>query len=346
MNQILRRSFSVGLTLLAVIAALLVLRHLWQYYMYDPWTRDAHVAADVIQVAPDVSGLVAEVRVHDNDRVHRGDVLFVVDQARYRIALEQAEGSLQRSQAAQERSQAALERNQATLERNQATLEQLQREASRDSRLRDLLATEEIEARRARVTEAKAGIAEAKAGVTDAKAGINEAKAAIASASAALDKAKLDLERTLVLSPVDGRVNDSLVRIGDYVSAGKAAFAIVDTASIRVDGYFEETRLPGIHVGDPVEIYLMGEKGVLHGHVDSIAAGIQDRYRSSGANLLPNVTPAFDWVRLAQRIPVRVRFDDLPKGIHLIAGRTATVKIAATRKRDHQAPAEAKADRS
>ena len=103
--------------------------------------------------------------------------------------------------------------------------------------------------------------------------------------------------------------------------------AVLDTGSFRVDGYFEETRLRGVHAGQKVDIRLMGEAQPLQGHVQSIAAGIEDRYRSEGSSLLPNVTPAFDWVRLAQRIPVRIHIDNIPTGVNLIAGRTATVTI-------------------
>src|SRR5690606_29551145 len=94
-----------------------------------------------------------------------------------------------------------------------------------------------------------------------------------------------------------------------------------------VDGYFEETKLSGIHIGDAVDIRVMGDNTRLRGHVQSMAAGIEDRDRTSGANLLPNVNPAFSWVRLAQRIPVRIAFDEVPEDFRMIAGRTATVSI-------------------
>jgi multidrug resistance efflux pump len=313
MNATLRRTLSVVVTVLIVVAALVVLSHLWRYYMRDPWTRDAHISADVVQVAPDVSGLVAEVRVRDNATVHRGDVLFVVDQARYRIAVEQAQGNLAQSQA-------ALARSQAALAESQAAERQLEREAARDRALQGLVAAEEVEARRASLEKAQAAVVAARAGIGTAQAGI-------AAAQAAVDQARLNLERTVVRSPVDGRLNDRTVRAGDYVSAGKPVLAVLDTGSFRVDGYFEETRLHGIREGDSVDIHIMGEQGVLRGHVQSIAAGIEDRYRTDGSSLLPNVTPAFDWVRLAQRVPVRISIDEVPAGVHLIAGRTATVSV-------------------
>lgn len=285
MNKLVKKALPPALTVLAVIVALLVLRQLWVYYMDEPWTRDAHVGADVVQVAPDVSGLVEAVDVTDNQAVKKGALLFVVDRARYRIALEQA---------------------QAALAERQATVAQLRREISRDRSLQDLVAAEDAEVRRAR---------------------LQAAQATVATAQAAVDLAALNLARTEVRAPADGQINDRTVRVGDYVVAGKAVLALLDTASFRVDGYFEETRLRGVAPGQRVDIRLMGEDVALQGHVESIAAGIEDRYRTDGSSLLPNVTPAFDWVRLAQRIPVRIAIDEIPPGVQLISGRTATVTV-------------------
>jgi multidrug resistance efflux pump len=330
MNASLRKKLvPVALTVVVTVAALLMLRHLWNYYMNDPWTRDAHVNADVVQIAPDVSGLVTEVRTKENAIVYRGDVLFVIDQTRYQIALEEAKGTLARSQAAVEQSRAALARGKAALAQGQADQHQLQRETSRDSKLKDIVAAEEVEARRAKLEHAQATVAAAQADIVSAQAGIAAAQASVLSAQAAVDLAQVNLDRTVVRSSVDGRVGDRTVRVGDYVSAGKSVMAVLDTRSFRVDAYFEETRLHGIHNGQKVDIHIMGEDGVLHGHVQSIAAGIEDRNRSDGSTLLPNVTPAFDWVRLAQRVPVRIIIDNVPKGLNVVAGRSATVSIVA-----------------
>lgn len=285
MKKIIDKALPPVLTVLAVIVALLVLRQLWVHYMDEPWTRDAHIGADVVQVAPDVSGLVEAVDVGDNQAVEKGALLFVVDRARYRIALELARASLAERQAA---------------------VAQLRREIARDRSLQDLVAGEDAEVRRAR---------------------LQAAQAAQATAQAAVDLAALNLARTEVRAPADGQINDRTVRVGDYVAAGKPVLALLDTTSFRVDGYFEETRLRGVAPGQPVDIRLMGEDVALHGHVESIAAGIEDRYRTDGSSLLPNVTPAFDWVRLAQRIPVRIRIDEVPAGVRLISGRTATVTV-------------------
>ncbi|MET0129853.1 MAG: efflux RND transporter periplasmic adaptor subunit [Stenotrophomonas chelatiphaga] len=285
MKKIVNKALPPVLTVLAVIVALLVLRQLWVYYMDEPWTRDAHIGADVVQVAPDVSGLVEAVDVGDNQAVKKGALLFVVDRARYRIALELA---------------------RASLAERQATVAQLRREIARDRSLQDLVAGEDAEVRRAT---------------------LQAAQAAQATAQAAVDLAVLNLARTEVRAPADGQINDRTVRVGDYVTAGKPVLALLDTTSFRVDGYFEETRLRGVAPGQPVDIRLMGEDVALQGHVESIAAGIEDRYRTDGSSLLPNVTPAFDWVRLAQRIPVRIRIDQVPADVQLISGRTATVTV-------------------
>lgn len=322
-----KKILSVFLTLLFVVIALIVLRHMWRYYMLDPWTRDAHIGADVVQVAPDVSGLVSQVRVRENAPLRRGDLLFVVDQERYRIALEQAQSTLAQNKA-------ALKQQQAALSQGMAAERQLQREVARDRTVKDIVATEEMEARTTNLDKARAV-------VEGARANIAAAEAAVMTAQAAVNLAKLNLERTVVRSPVDGRAGDRTVRVGDYVTAGKAVLAVLDTASFRIDGYFEETRLHGIHQGDRVDIHIMGEQGVLHGHVQSIAAGIEDRYRSNGSTLLPNVTPAFDWVRLAQRVPVRIGIDSVPDGFHLVAGRTATVSIVQESARPGQPAAHA-----
>jgi multidrug resistance efflux pump len=276
---------SILLTLVAALIAVYVLIHLWRYYHDDPWTRDAHLRADVVQVAPDVSGLITEVNVSDNQPVRRGQPLFVIDRARYELALRQAV---------------------AAVEERQASLDQLKREASRNHKLSDLISQEIVEEGRSKV---------------------EVAQAALDTAQTAVDVARLNLQRTTVYSPADGFVNDRTVRIGDYVSTGHPVLSVVDSASFHVDGYFEETKLPRIHIGQPVRIQVMGESQALQGHVQSIAAGIDDRDRTPSANLLPNINPTFNWVRLAQRVPVRIRIDSAPGDVRLIVGRTATVTV-------------------
>ncbi|MCO7503922.1 MULTISPECIES: HlyD family secretion protein [Pseudomonas] len=275
----------VVLTLLVVTLATVLVWQMVLYYMFAPWTRDGHIRADVIQIAPDVSGLIQQVSVRDNQVVKRGDVLFSIDQDRFHLALRQA---------------------QATLAERRETLAQAQREARRNRGLGNLVAQEQLEESQSRQARAQSALAEAQV---------------------AVDAAQLNLDRSVVRSPVDGYLNDRAPRAHEFVSAGRPVLSVVDSNSYHVDGYFEETKLGGIHIGQAVDIRVMGDDARLRGRVQSIAAGIEDRDRSSGANLLPNVNPAFSWVRLAQRIPVRIAFDEVPENFRMIAGRTATVSI-------------------
>jgi RND family efflux transporter MFP subunit len=139
--------------------------------------------------------------------------------------------------------------------------------------------------------------------------------------------AQLNLKRSAVVSPVDGTVTNVQLEPGDYVTTGKGVMALVDSATLRIEGYFEETKLPKIHQGDRAEVRLMGESRVLMGRVESIAAGIADRERTDSPDLLANINPTFNWVRLAQRVPVRVKPLAVPPGMDLVLGRTATVTI-------------------
>ncbi|MGI4983934.1 MAG: HlyD family efflux transporter periplasmic adaptor subunit, partial [Janthinobacterium lividum] len=229
--------------------------------------------------------LIDRVAVHDNQAVARGQVLFVIDQARFKLALSQA---------------------QAMVAMRRATLDQARREVNRNRSLGDLVAQEVYEESVSRAQQAAALLDEA---------------------NVAVGVAQLNLQRAVVLSPVDGYLNDRAPRRGEFVTAGRALLAVVDAGSFHVDGYFEETKLPYIAIGQGVQIHVMGQPQMLHGHVTSIVSAIEDRDRVEGSNLLPNVNPAFSWVRLAQRVPVRIALDEVPANVRLIAGRTATVSI-------------------
>ncbi|MNT43369.1 p-hydroxybenzoic acid efflux pump subunit AaeA [compost metagenome] len=157
------------------------------------------------------------------------------------------------------------------------------------------------------------------------------AQARIDEADAAVDVARLNLARCRVTSPVDGHASDRLPRVGDFATRGRPALSVVASGSQYVEGYFEETKLPAIRVGSAAEVHIMGQRTPLRGHVQSIAPGIEDQDRAIGPNMLPSVNPTFNWVRLAQRIPVRIALDQVPAGVHLIAGQTATVRIRAPR---------------
>lgn len=153
------------------------------------------------------------------------------------------------------------------------------------------------------------------------------AQAGVESARVSVRAAQLDLERSRVKAPVDGFVTNQQLRPGQYVSVGEQAMTLVDQHSFYALGYFEETKLSGIHVGDPARVKLLGRAHALRGHVDSIARGIVDNSLSSQSDGLAAVNPSFDWVRLSQRIPVRVALDDVPEDVLLSAGQTATIYV-------------------
>jgi len=275
----------VLVTLVAVGAAAVAGASLWQRYEVQPWTRDGRIKANVIQVAPDVTGQVTRMLVHDNQQVARGETLFEIDRARFELALRQAEASLQAQRTA---------------------LDQAENEARRNRQLGNLVSQENREQGQARV---------------------NQLRAALDQALVARDVARLNLDRTRVAASSDGIVTNLDLQAGAYVSAGHPVLALVDRNSFYAEGYFEETKLPGISLGDPVSVSLMGTKQQLSGHVDSFAQGIADRDRNTAGNLLPNVNPTFNWVRLAQRIPVRIALDRVPQGVRLVSGQTVTVEV-------------------
>ncbi|MBV7569763.1 HlyD family secretion protein [Pseudomonas sp. PDM27] len=282
----------VVLTLLIVSFAVVVVWRMVMYYMFAPWTRDGHIRADIVQIAPDVSGLIQQVEVRDNQLVKRGQVLFSIDPDRFKLALRQAK---------------------AAVADREETLAQAQREAKRNKGLGNLVPGEQLEESQSKVARAQVALMEAQV---------------------AVDSAQLNLDRSVIRSPVDGYVNDRAPRTQEFVSAGRPVLSVVDSNSFHIDGYFEETKLNGIHIGQNVDIRVIGDNARLRGHVESIVAGIEDRDRTSGNNLLPNVNPAFSWVRLAQRIPVRIAFDDVPEDFRMIAGRTATVSIIDDQQRE------------
>jgi multidrug resistance efflux pump len=275
-----------GLTAIAVVAAVVVAMQLWAYYVNAPWTRDGHVRADVVQVAPDVSGFVTDVLVHDNQRVNRGDVIFRIDRARFELALKQADAIVAGRRASLDEANLDLNRYRA-----------LTTDAVSQQKQEQVLSTQQ------------------------------QAQAAYDQAVADRAVAQLNLDRSEVRASVNGMITNMDLRPGVYVTAGKGVMALVDTDTLRVEGYFEETKLSRIHVGDPVRIRLMGDSTSLTGRVESIAAGIEDRDRADGANLLANVNPTFNWVRLAQRVPVRIALDGTPDPTRLVAGRSATVEV-------------------
>jgi multidrug resistance efflux pump len=285
MKTILSTIGRVSITAVVTAGAVYAGWQLWRHYEVEPWTRDGRVKAYVVQVAPDVTGQVTKVYVHDNQQVKAGEPLFDIDRARFELALRQSEAQVTAAQAA---------------------LAQALRENQRNTQLDDLVSQETREQGQTRTDQARAALAQAV---------VNR------------DTAKLNLERTRVVSSVNGIVTNLDLREGAYATAAHPVMAVVDSGSFYVEGYFEETKLPGIQLGDRVDVTLMGTRQPIRGHVESFAEGITDRDRSTGANMLPNVNPTFNWVRLAQRVPVRIAIDQVPASVRLVAGQTATVKV-------------------
>jgi multidrug resistance efflux pump len=280
-------AFNFIATLIAFGAAIGLAWMAWNYYEYAPWTRDGRVRVYTVQVAPEVSGTVVALPIKGTQFVHKGDVLFQIDPRGYENKVRQAIGVLARAQAQES---------------------YLEADAARRSQLPDSAVSAEQQ-------QNTAGIAQA-------------AKDAVVAASGALDEARLNLERTTIRSTVNGWVSDLLLQQGGFATAGQWAVTIVNADSFWVVGYFEETQLPRIRVGDAARIVLMAWPGrPVKGHVAGFGPGINVTDAAPGVQGLPAVNPVFDWVRLAQRIPIRVELDDVPCPIMLSAGMTATVSI-------------------
>jgi len=286
MKSLLAHSGRFLLTGVMVALAGVLGWHLWDYYMDEPWTRDGKVRADVVRLAADVSGIVSAVDAKDNQAVHKGDVIFRIDQARFTLALRQAEAQMESSKAALGMARSDVE---------------LYRKLGESS-----------------VTRQK---------IQQAETTVQQGEAAYNQALISRDTAQLNLDRSVVRAPVNGVLTNFSMQPGNYVTAGTAVTALIDSDSYYVAGYFEENKLDRIKAGDPALVHLMGSKTPLKGHVDGVAGGIEDRERSDTSAQLANVTPTFTWVRLAQRVPVRVALDTLPDDTALVAGRTASVTI-------------------
>ena len=259
---------------------------LWRYYVLSPWTRDGRIRVETVPVAAEVYGKVSEVAVVENQFVHRGDVLFVIDPEEFRLALAKAAAVMK-----SRREETALRQTLA--------------------QRRTRLSVEGISQEEQQTAESAAAIA----------------AAAYQEAQAQYDLAKLNLERTTVRSPANGYVDNLRLRVGNYATVGQPKLAVIDSDSFWVCGYFEETKLPRLHSGDPAVIKLMGVGPTLSGHVESISSGIADQNGSTDIQGLANVNPIFYWVRLAQRIPVRIHLDNVPEGIHLAAGMTCSITV-------------------
>jgi multidrug resistance efflux pump len=259
---------------------------MWEAYMGAPWTRDGTVRVYVVKMAPEVVGQIVELPIANNQFVHKGDLLMVIDPRDYVIAVRQSEAAVQQAKADWDNKQA---------------------ESNRRQKLNNLAVTEEEQQ-----TYASSALA---------------AQAAYQQALANLDQARVNLERTRISSPVNGYVTNLLAQRGDYATVGQRIISVVDTDSFWIDGYFEETSLGQIDDGDPATVKLMGYSQVVRGHVEGVARGINIPNVQPDQAGLASVNPIFTWVRLARRVPVQIHIDQVPDGVRLVAGMTATVQI-------------------
>ena len=264
--------------------------HKYQDYFDNPWTRDGQVRTQVIQVAPRVTGMVTKIHVVDNQKVKKGDLLFEIDPSQYQIKVLQAKARLQRTLEAAKGTKIEYERIKKIYEKDRGAVSQ-----------KDLVRNETA---------------------------YFKSLADIDSAKESLKAAELNLSFTKVYAEVDGYVSNINFQIGTQATANKPILALVDTSSFWVFGFFKEDAIPNVKVGDDAVVTLLAYPDTpLKGKVESIAWGIDHSDGNPGSNLLPKVKPVFQWIRLAQRIPVRIKLTDVPQNVKLRFGLTASVMI-------------------
>ena len=317
------------ITLATVALAGLLGWAMWRTYMGTPWTRDATVRSYVVTMAPEVAGRIVELPVVANQYVRKGELLMVIDPINYQIAVDQAVATVQQDQANIQNIEAQITVQQAQVNVNQAQLDQAKMDLGRYQTLQrqESIARQQAEDQVYTAKTAQANLNLAQQQVEALKAQRASAEATLAQAQTQLHQAQVNLQRTRILSPVDGYVTNLLAQVGDYVNVGANTISLVDADSFWVDGYFEETNLEPIRVGDPAQIKLMGYSQIVRGHVDSIARAIDVSNAQPDSQGVATVNPIFTWVTLAQRIPVHIHIDEVPKGVQLVQGMTATVQI-------------------
>lgn len=328
-------------TIILIVVAIFAILHIWNYYTAEPWTRDGRVRGDVIEVSSDVSGLVTQVLVQDNQWVKKGQPLFKIDVARQALDFEQAKSDLAKTKADYAQAQAELVAAQADLRKSEANVKLADRNAQRYSSLLDgAISKQEQDQILAQKDQTYAEHGQLSARIEQSKANLVKQQALIEVAQNQLNLAKLNLQRSEVVAPADGTLSNFELKAGSYVKTGQAVAALLDRKQLYIVGYFEETKLNKIYVGAPATVELMGDHQHLKGHVQGIATGIEDRARSTSTGLLANVNPTFSWVRLAQRVPVKIVLDEYPENeMAFVAGRTATIHIL----EDQNAPSKKKA---
>ena len=290
----MRQSFRILVTVVLVILALIAGNWVWNYYLYAPWTRDGKVRAEIITLSPDVSGWVRELNIEDNQTVSHGDPLFSIDATRYQAAQAKAEAQLLYQQEALRLAQHQYQRRQDLHRSNNNSIS------------KEALESAGIQAQLA--------------------------KANVALANAELDSANINLERTRIHAPADGTIVNLTLQEGNFVNQGNPVVSMVKAGSFYVTGYFEETKLPLVHLGQDASVILMNGSRNLQGKVTSVGQAIANANTQTDRQLLPQVQQTFNWVRLAQRIPVHIELKSVPDDILLAAGMTATVRL-------HDAPA-------
>jgi multidrug resistance efflux pump len=328
------------------LAILVVLLKYWDYVL-NPWTRDGQVRAEVIQIAPRVSGPIVTLPVKDNQFVNAGDLLFEIDPRTYAASVDQAQAQYDITDDNYLAQEKQIEASRAQIRQAQSSIKQLDAQILKDKaeleRQQELLpkrATSQKSLERAQANydvslEQRQG---ALASLTQADANLaknlatlgakGEDNANLRQARAALEQAKLNLEFTRVLAPVDGYITNLNLRLGSQTVTNQPALALVDTNSFWVDAYFRETSIENIRHGDEAIVTLMSYPDKpLEGHVDSLGWGISQQDGSTGFELLPTISPTFEWIRLAQRVPVRIQLDAVPEGVALRVGTTGSVLV-------------------
>ncbi|MFZ9023118.1 MAG: HlyD family secretion protein [Anaerohalosphaeraceae bacterium] len=285
-----------------VLIAALVLVFKYRNYVQNPWTRNGQVCAEVIQIAPRISGPIVKLAIKDNQFVKAGDLLVEIDPRTFQANLDQARAAVQQAESVIKEIDSEIEKNAAEFERQQELLPQ--KATSQKS-------VERAEANYEVSLQKREG-----------------ALASLAQAQAALRQAALDLEFTQITAPVDGYVTNLNLRVGSNAVANQPALALVDVNSYWVYGFFKETSIRKVSPGDQAIVTLMAYPDQpIEGYVDSLGWGIAQQDGSTGFDLLPNVSPTFEWIRLAQRVPVIVYLRDVPKEIQLRVGTTASVLV-------------------
>ena len=349
------------LTAAVVLIAAALMFYKYCDYVFNPWTRDGQVRAQVIQITPRVSAPIVKLPIVDNQFVKAGDMLFEIDPRTFEAALEQAraeydntldeiealEKQVEAAQADVEAANANIKKAEAAIRGYAGRVEQAQAEYQRQQILDKERATSKkrVEAARgdyiavvnekanaeAQLLEMKAQLSQARAKLSKAQADLGapgEQNARLRLASAKVREAELNLEFTQVRAPLDGYVTNLNLRLGSQAVANQPALALVDVNSFWIVGFFRENYIKDIRKGDRAIVTLMSYPDKpIEGHVDSLGWGIAQPDGSTGSDLLPNISPSFEWIRLAQRVPVRIHIDPLPEGVELRVGTTASVLV-------------------